>query len=132
MDVLPDGSVEQLQRINQEMELTGAATCSALRLTSESDIRASVDPSLVPTSLIVVNGQAFTVSPEETIGALQGRCEALLHVQVKHQALLVGRWRVDDHGGAKDAGQDTQPVVVNAWSDTSKNSSSVTPEGWWS
>ena len=101
MDVLPDGSVEQLQRINQEMELTGAATCSALRLTSESDIRASVDPSLVPTSLIVVNGQAFTVSPEETIGALQGRCEALLHVQVKHQALLVGRWRVDDHGGAK-------------------------------
>ena len=101
VDVLPDGSVELLQRINQEMELTGAATCSALRLTSESDIRASVDPSLVPTSLIVVNGQAFTVSPEETIGALQGRCEALLHVPVKHQALLVGRWRVDDHGGAK-------------------------------
>ena len=57
VDVLPDGGVEGLMK--KAIKLADDTTCS-LRLTS--GIHTSVDPSLVPTSLIVVNGQVIELS----------------------------------------------------------------------
>ena len=81
-------------------KLTDNITCSALRITADSRLSASIDTARIP-HMCIVNGHPIEMSPQQTIGALQARCAELLGVPVAQQALLVGRVRIDDHGGAE-------------------------------
>ena len=102
----PDGRIELLMRHESEdgqpLPLAGESTCSDLHITPDTVIVADVDHTHLPPSLFVVNGQAITMDPQQTVLDLQVRCAALHSIPLKHQALVVNRTlRVDDHGGGR-------------------------------
>ena len=107
VDEAPDGRITLLIRASAlggrtrpPRKLTENDTCSALRITADSRLSASIDTARIP-HVFIVNGRPIEMSPQQTIGALQARCAELLGVPVAQQALLIGNVRIDDHGGAE-------------------------------
>ena len=107
VDEAPDGRITLLIRASAlagrtrpPRKLTENDTCSALRITADSRLSASIDTARIP-HVFIVNSRPIEMSPQQTIGALQARCAELLGVPVAQQALLVGNVRIDDHGGAE-------------------------------
>ena len=108
VDEAPDGRIKLLIRASAPCgfasrptrKLTDNITCSALRITADSHLSASIDTAAIP-HIFIVNGRPIEMSPQQTIGALQARCAERLGVPVAQQALLVGNVRIDDHGGAE-------------------------------
>ena len=107
VDEAPDGRITLLIRASAlagrtrpPRKLTENDTCSALRITADSRLSASIDTARIP-HVFIVNSRPIEMSPQQTIGALQARCAELLGVPVAQQALLIGRVRIDDHGGAE-------------------------------